>query len=220
MKTKIIKDKWGLNGMELELSAGSEHKFEDNYVRKEISKLGIGLGCLYYFFETTLNPEADEAIQESFRSFEHGGASSWHFNASMMKLLLKVIHDESKRASIAHIHFSLVENVGVHDVDVHSEQGYWPIVHILKNATSEQRVDFGRTVECVLEDNWNEIERREAPFNYNIEAFEVLRDKQIRPLLIGNPEILIGYELKKAIDWLLPYQYVAKPEESVSIWDL
>jgi hypothetical protein len=202
MKTKIINDKWDLNRMELDLSDDSEYRFEDSNVRKELGKLGIGLGCLYHFFETTLNPKADEAIKEAFRSFEHGGVRSWHFSASMMKLLLEVIHNDSEKEGIAHIY------VEVHDVDVHTEQAYWQIVHILKDITSQKQVSFEKNVERILENSWDEIQECESPFNYNMGEFQLLKDREIQPLLLKQGPVLTGKELKRAADWLLQYEYI------------
>ena len=220
METKIIINGDGLNSMEVGLSTDSEYRFEDSNVRKVINELGFGLGCLYYFYKTTLNPKADKAIKEAFRSFEHGGVRGWHFNASMMKVLLKVIHDDSEREGIAHVYFPLVENVGVHDVDVNPEEGYRPVVHILKDATSDQRVDFAGIVESVLENSWDEIQKRESPFNYNMGEFQLLKDRQIQPLLVGEQKaVFTGDVLKRAADWLLPYQYICEAKTEYSVWD-
>ena len=219
MQTKIIKDENGLNSIEVALASGGEYKFKDNYVRKAIQEIGLGLGCFYYFFETRLNPKANKAVKENYIDFKRSSAHNWHFNADMMKELLKVIHDESISEGIAHVDFPLVENVGVHNVDVNSEQGYWPVVHILKDLTSDQQVDFEKTVEWVLENNWGEIQTRESPFNYNMGAFQLLKDRQIKPLLVEAGPVFTGEQLKKAADWLLRYQYIHDPKTEWYVWD-
>lgn len=217
MKTKIINDKHILNSIELKLSTMSEYRFEDNGARKAINELGFGLGCLYYFYSTTLNPEADKALAENYyKNFEDNIV---RFNASMMKVLLEVIHDGSKEAGIAHVYFPLVRNVEVHYVDVHTEQVYWPVVHILKDATSDQQADFEKSAEWILENDWNEIKKREAPFNYNMEKFQPLKDRQIKPLLVEQGVVFTGDQLKKAADWLLQYQYIYESQRTGSIWD-
>ncbi|KPJ56215.1 hypothetical protein AMJ49_05440 [Parcubacteria bacterium DG_74_2] len=123
-----------------------------------------------------------------------------------MNFLLKLIHENNEH----HTYFPIVRNIGVHSLDTHSEQIYWPVVHVLKDATAIQLQKFVRSVEYVIENNFAKIEKHEFPQNYHLEAYQLLKEKEISPLLLQVGPVFTGKELKKAMDWLLQYQYTMK----------
>lgn len=212
VRTKMLTKENRLNSIKLDLSnlnaspSNYDHKFEDSEVRETINELGFDNEDNYSFFKTTANPEADEVLRKNYEKFKKKTCTSWHFNTNMMNFLLELIHT----ANTSHIYFPAVKNIDVHSLQTHVEQIYWPVIHVLRNSTTTRKNIFTETVNNVLEDQFDKIEEYENPQNYNLEAYQLLKKREIKPLILEEGPVFTGAELKKAMDWLFQYRYTMK----------
>jgi hypothetical protein len=209
--TEIIDKKDKLNKIKLDLSrehdTNHDYSFEDSTTREAINKLGFDNEDKYFFFKTSVNPEADEFIRKTYkRKNKKQALRNWHFTTGMMGYLLELIHELNQ----LHEYFPLIVNIDVHSSSTHAEQNYWPIIHILKNLTETRKKEYIRSVEHILTDHFDKIEKYEHPHDYNLKEYQLLKEKGIKPLLIQEGPIFTGAELKKSVDWLLQYQYKMK----------
>ena len=197
-----------------------DHYVEDTPARRAISSI-FNINNHYTFLQTTANPEAVEEIPKYSKKLARirGSREGWTFlfDADIMDVYLGALDVVMNKylGKGNYASYQLVENRGVHMIDRLHEQPFWPVVHVLKHDQSdEDNVSIFKELIKHLNDNddiYAAIKKRESPQNYNMGTINLLRDKNIQPLLIYEREWKIdGKHLKDDADFLSSIAYVEK----------
>ena len=205
---------------------GTRHHIDSGLARHSLASI-FSPEATYVFMRTRPNPEAIEelsryvGIRENmgvpwkvrpkikgeeaycYEGSKDGEPNGLWFSKGLDKVCLETLGKlADNRIGKNHVHYPLV--------DGHPGNLLSPTIHVVRG--KEHAQTFKALVPSLLDDKGFEIILRiEAPQNYKMANFQLLKEKKIAPLITAEREWIVnGAELRNAIDFLVPCRITAE----------
>ncbi len=198
----------------------SDFHVEKTPAREAIESI-FSLNSFYTLLRTSANPLAIDEVRKNKKRLSEirGIEKEFYFDASVMDTYLDAlkVRLEQSIGKKNYASFPLVATRDVHNLDRPIESVQLPTVHVIRGDTRKdvlgKELSFrGYTNGLGINDStYTLIKKQESPMNYNMGTVELLREKQISPLIIHKREWNVSSEeLRNAADFLLSWTYVEK----------
>jgi len=178
---KISIDDNGLEEVVMPRIPESKCYHAEHELRKAIRE-GFDHDAFYVFLTTRTNPEALEAYRDLTDE------RNPYFRSEHMNVYLEIIHELCSDSKIWHYSFPFIKNKNLHngERDCYFQQAAWPVRHVIK-ADRKKTGLFITLVDSLNNDSvFEEIRKKEAPQNYCLAGFSLLKEKNAFGVILGK----------------------------------